>query len=146
MPSSLKSTVLGPTGMPPTAPGGSVMQGFPHVSVAQAAPISDDALEEGQTTVARVPEELLASMTGQNEAMTVAAADEALHFRQVFEEFVAMRRTTGESTDGLTYDKFVGTLRKNRDAILSKVPAKSVRFQVHIKDGKAALKATPVKD
>ena len=66
--------------------------------------------------------------------------------RQVFEEFVAKKKECGEPTQGFTFDKFVQTLRKNKEAIVSKHGARSVRFTVYIKDGKAALKATPVKD
>ena len=35
---------------------------------------------------------------------------------------------------------------KNRDDLKSKTGCREVRFTVYVKDGKAALKATPVKD
>ena len=56
-----------------------------------------------------------------------------------------MRKECGESTDGLSYEKFESTLNKTRDQVLTKHPAKSVRFTVYVKEGKAALKAAPVK-
>ncbi|RMH42539.1 MAG: hypothetical protein D6689_07865 [Deltaproteobacteria bacterium] len=66
-------------------------------------------------------------------------------FRKVFDEFRALKEQCGESVASLTYEKFAAKLRKNRDALIAKHGCKSVRFQVYIKDGKAALKATPVK-
>ena len=71
---------------------------------------------------------------------------EAAHFRAVFEQYVATRRQCGETTAELTFDKFVVTLRKNRDQIMNSRPdAASVRFSVYVKEGKAALKASPTK-
>ena len=37
-------------------------------------------------------------------------------------------------------------LRKNREQLVQKYACRTVRFAVYVKDGKAALKATPVKD
>ncbi len=71
-------------------------------------------------------------------------AEEAYH-RQVFEEFLGLKKKCGEPTEGLTFDKFAVKLRANRDQLVEKYGAKSVKFQVYVKDGKAALKATPVK-
>lgn len=71
---------------------------------------------------------------------------EAAHFREVFTQYVSTREQCGESTAELTFEKFCGTLRKSRDQILSSKPdAQSVRFSVYVKDGKAALKASPTK-
>jgi hypothetical protein len=72
-------------------------------------------------------------------------ADEAVHFREVYAEYLTLRKECGESTDGLSYEKFESTLNKTRDQVLSKHPAKSVRFTVYVKEGKAALKAAPVR-
>jgi polyhydroxyalkanoate synthesis regulator phasin len=72
--------------------------------------------------------------------------DEEEHFREVFQKFSEMRAQCGESTSDLTYERFLGTLQKHRDAILQQRPdAKGVRFTVYAKDGKAALKAAPRK-
>jgi hypothetical protein len=74
------------------------------------------------------------------------ALAEEQHFQEVFREFVATRDQCGEPNDGLTYDKFVAKLRKNKEQLVQKYACKTVRFQVYVKEGKAALKATPVKD
>jgi len=75
----------------------------------------------------------------------IALAEEQ-HFQDVFREFAATRDQCGEPNDGLTYDKFVAKLRKNKEQLVQKYACKTVRFQVYVKEGKAALKATPVKD
>jgi hypothetical protein len=71
--------------------------------------------------------------------------DEATHFREVYAEYLTLRRECGENSDGLSYDKFENTLVKTRDQVLAKHPAKAVRFTVYVKEGKAALKAAPIK-
>jgi hypothetical protein len=68
------------------------------------------------------------------------------YFNQVFEQFVAVKKSCGEPTAGLTYTKFSEKLVKNREDLMAKTGCKEVRFTVYVKDGKAALKATPVKD
>ncbi|MDX2011231.1 MAG: MXAN_5187 family protein [Myxococcaceae bacterium] len=122
------------------------------------------------TRVAAVPAELIkaarqagsSGMTGERPALSsrvtssaprvssVSPAggplDEERHFQEVFREFVATREKCGEPADGLTYDKFKTKLLKNKEQLVQKYACKSVRFQVYVKDGKAALKATPVKD
>ena len=64
----------------------------------------------------------------------------------MFDDFVALKTTCGEPTAGLTFAKFVDKLRKNQDELMSKPGTVGVKFSVYVKDGKAALKATPVKD
>jgi len=135
-------------GMPPEpGVGGGPVQSRAYAPPSPAAGAYDDEQEEGATMIARVPEALLnASATGQMSAVSEGAADEELHFRQVFDDFVATKKQCGEPTAGFTFDKFVQTLRKNKEQIVTRHGAKGVRFTVYVKDGKAALKATPVKD
>ena len=105
------------------------------------APPEDDDDDDGDeaTMVASIPKELLErSASGQDE--------EQAHFREVFEKFVALKEKNGEPTAKLTFEKFAVTLRKNRDQIVNRHGAKRVRFTVYEKNGKAALKATPIKD
>jgi hypothetical protein len=72
--------------------------------------------------------------------------DESTHFRQVYDDFVATKRECGESTAGLTMEKFRGKLKDNKAALMAKHNCRTVRFSVYVKDGKAALKATPIRD
>ncbi len=71
--------------------------------------------------------------------------DEETHWQQVFQEFLRTRASCGEPSEGLTYDKFRLKLDGNKAALVSKYGCRTVKFQVYVKDGKAALKATPVK-
>lgn len=72
--------------------------------------------------------------------------EEEAHFRHVFDDFVAAKRQCGEPLAGLTQAKFLEKLRDNKAALVSKHACKTVRFSVYVKDGKAALKATPVRE
>jgi hypothetical protein len=56
-----------------------------------------------------------------------------------------VRTECGEPAEGLTYDKFRVKLERNRDQLVQKYGCRSVRFQVYVKEGRAALKATPVR-
>ncbi|HVY26802.1 MAG TPA: MXAN_5187 family protein [Polyangiaceae bacterium] len=71
---------------------------------------------------------------------------ELAEWRAVYQDFVALKQQCGENTDGFTYDKFESTLKKNRDTLMNRHGAKRVKFSVYVKEGKAALKATPLKD
>ena len=75
-----------------------------------------------------------------------AVRDVDPYFKQVYDQFIAVKQSCNEPTTGLTYQKFTEKLIKNRDDLMSKTGCKEVRFTVYVKDGKAALKATPVKD
>ena len=56
-----------------------------------------------------------------------------------------MRDQCGEPTEGLGYDRFRPKLEKNKQQLVEKHGCRTVRFSVYVKDGKAALRATPVK-
>ncbi len=134
-----KGTLLGVGAAGATGGAGPVQRTSP-----KAPPPADDAFDdddEGQTMVAQVPRELLDATSGEG-----PIDGDELHFRDVYEMFVETKKKCGEPTAGLTFDKFVLTLRKNRDQIVQRHGAKTVRFTVYVKEGKAALKATPVKD
>jgi hypothetical protein len=95
----------------------------------------DNDSDEEATVIAEVPDQL-----------RQASRDNEPHFREVFEQYLALRQQCGESVAELSFEKFLVTLRKNRDTIILQRPdTKDVRFTVYVKAGKAALKATPVK-
>lgn len=71
---------------------------------------------------------------------------ELSEWRAVYQDFVALKQQCGENTEGFSYEKFEATLKKNRDTLMSRHGAKRVKFSVYVKEGKAALKATPLKD
>jgi hypothetical protein len=97
-------------------------------------------------TESSIPPELLARSNELEKEMLGSEGDpDEDHFHQIFNEFVEARRRCEEPVDGLTYDRFIVRLRKNRDQLMEKYNCKSVRFQVYVKDGKAAVKALPVR-
>jgi hypothetical protein len=133
-----------------TAPPMSVRSGGPPpsgatlVSSRAAPPIpkihganSND--DEDQTTVASVPADVLAQAAG-------AMVDENAEWRLVYEDFIRIKKQCGEPTDGLTFEKFSLTLKKNRDQLVDKHGCKRVKFSVYVKEGRASLKATPLKE
>lgn len=108
-----------------------------HAPPAPPRTLDDDILAS-KSAITLPPREAAAALA--------TAADEETYFRSVFDEFVELKTRCGESTTGLTYAKFVDKLRKNKDELMAKPGTVGVRFSVYVKDGKAALKATPVKD
>jgi hypothetical protein len=109
-----------------------------------------------RTVVAAVPQELLRAAGGRPQttagngpgvaAPLSAQSAEELHFQDVYREFLQTRERCGEPQENLTFEKFAAKLRKNKEQLVQKYACKSVRFQVYVKEGKAALKATPVKE
>ncbi len=73
------------------------------------------------------------------------AFDEMADWRKVYEEFLALKQQCGEPTANLTFEKFKGTLQRNKDALVARHNCTRVKFTVYVKEGKAALKASPVK-
>ncbi|HYP76514.1 MAG TPA: MXAN_5187 family protein [Polyangiaceae bacterium] len=75
-----------------------------------------------------------------------AAAAELAEWHAVFQDFVSLKQQCGESTDGFTYEKFEQTLKKKNEELITRHGAKRVKFSVYVKEGKAALKASPIMD
>ncbi|MBI4817606.1 MAG: hypothetical protein HY791_15195 [Deltaproteobacteria bacterium] len=99
------------------------------------------ALAPDRTAVAQVPKDLLAqSSIDDNDDL-----EEEAHFRETYQKFLEMRKICGETVDDLGYDKFLLKLQKNKSELQKKYNCKTVRFQVYQKNGKAALKATPIR-
>jgi len=66
-------------------------------------------------------------------------------FQQLFDDFIATKNQCGEPLDGLTLDRFIKRLQRNKEKLVEQYNCKDVKFQVYVKQGKAALKATPIK-
>ncbi|MDH3623246.1 MAG: hypothetical protein OEQ49_05185 [Myxococcales bacterium] len=93
---------------------------------------------EQSTQVTHIPQELL-------ERSNPDEQNEEAHFREVFDRFVATQKECGGPVAGLSFDKFVGKLHAAREQVMKRHNADSVRFTVYVKEGRAALKASPVK-
>jgi hypothetical protein len=124
-----------------TAPIGS-MVGSGQALFTPAAPPGGET--EDQTMVGEPPAALLAAASGQHNA--AKAADENSEWMSVYEDFIRTKRQCNEPVEGLTFEKFQQTLRKNRDTLIQKHGCKRVKFSVYVKDGRASLKATPVRE
>jgi hypothetical protein len=83
------------------------------------------------------------SRTGSK--LDIEPANDSEYFKALYEDFLATKRTCGESTDNITMERFVNRLARNKQALVDRYNCGTVRFQVYVKDGRAALKATPVK-
>lgn len=138
-------TVVQPMKIPmdaarPAAPAPAAIAPPPAAPIPPAPGRGDD--EEEATMVAQIPQEVMAKASGPNPAVNSEEAE----WPSVYEEFVKTKKQCGEPTEGLTFEKFRQTLKKNRDALVQRHACKRVKFSVYVKDGRASLKATPVKD
>lgn len=152
---------------PPPPKGAPAAKGGPSPKLAPPAPklvppsalhLDDEDPNEEATRVGVVPEQVLAAaaqLRGEAPPPTVPAGAAGggspdiatlAEWRTVFEDFLSTKKQCGENVDGLTFEKFQTTLRKNRDALLQRHGTKRVKFSVYVKEGKAALKATPLKE
>jgi hypothetical protein len=93
---------------------------------------------EQSTQVTHINQELLEKSSPGEEG-------EEAHFREVFDQFVATQKECGGPVAGLTFDKFVSKLHAAREQVMKRHNAASVRFTVYVKEGRAALKASPIK-
>jgi hypothetical protein len=113
----------------------------PAPSPSGSSPVGGEE-DDDATMVGAVPPDILAQATGGG----VESSGEQAEWLNVFDDFVRTKKQCGEPTDGLTFEKFAQTLKKNRDALVQRHACKRVRFTVYVKDGRASLKATPVKE
>ena len=75
-----------------------------------------------------------------------ASGGETSDWLAVYDDYVRIKKECSEPTEGLTFEKFQVTLKKNRDALMQRHGVKRVKFSVYVKEGKASLKATPVRE
>lgn len=64
---------------------------------------------------------------------------------QLFEAWVGAREATGQKTSGLTREKLQAQLEQQRSALRERLGVADVRFRVVVEDGRAKLKASPVR-
>jgi hypothetical protein len=134
-------------GRAPTHPEGDVPQAFELKASPPASglpPSPPQATPQAFSTTSRMDGAGLAAF-GQADEPLSEDQEEERHWEQTFDEFLRVREECGEPSDGLTYDRFRMKLEKNKETLVQKYGCRTVRFQVYVKEGKAALKATPVK-
>lgn len=155
-PAPIPAPFASPSSAPPRAPTPPPVQVRPAAPPPRQAPpvpsatpprgIPGPSPSHGTTQPLSLDDDILGGLAPSPAPAAVAAPDGDGYFKQVFEQFVAVKKSCGENTAGLTYAKFADKLVKNRDDLIVKTGCREVRFTVYVKDGKAALKATPVKD
>lgn len=136
-PSEFKFTDSKPMA-PGAAPDPGAPKGLPGAPPPRATS-TPPPLRRAQSTITAI-EDVFAP--GAAESGEIGLVDDS--YRDVFEEFLALKRQCGESTASLTYEKFAGKLRSSRRALMAKHGCEDVKFQVYIRDGRAALKAKPI--
>ena len=129
--------------VPPTSP-------LPPV---HAAPPSVSLPPEGAgATSAHLPEVAVPTPvathihTAETRVAVGSTADDDLQtsYYRVYQEFVLARERCQESVEGLNFELFRQRLQQSRDQIMTQHSCHTVQFHVHIKDGRATLRATPI--
>jgi len=139
--------LAGPIAASLTAPEPSFARVLPLEAPQAPAPAPEPAapLVPEPPLAEAVPAAALLQAAARTAAPGTVEVDEETHWQQVFQDFLRTRAACGEATEGLTYERFRLKLEGNKAALVAKYACKSVKFQVYVKDGKAALKATPVR-
>jgi hypothetical protein len=105
-----------------------------------------DPRQSEETMQARNPFVNQAPTTpGKGTASQIGEEHQAIAYEKLYQEFVKLKEECGEELDGLTLERFKRKLDHNQATLIERYQCRAVRFQVYIKNGKAALKATPVK-
>ncbi|MBN2573263.1 MAG: hypothetical protein JXP73_01740 [Deltaproteobacteria bacterium] len=132
-------------GTPKAAPG---ISGAPPPPVPQASSPAPFTAPRPSLSRLTPPPPSVPSPPGKPEAKAPSGPDAAdlAHFQQVFDEYVETRQKCGESVAGLSLEKFTAKLQSNREQLVAKHACRTARFTVYVKDGKAAIRALPVKD
>lgn len=68
----------------------------------------------------------------------------AAQYRETYDRFVATRKQCGEPLDDLNFNAFAQRLIETREQLMKQQGARDVKFDVYVKNGKAALRVTPV--
>ena len=139
--SALDLPFAGPlAGLPPRKPlpAAAAPQPRAQAPAAAAAPRSPSA-----ATPAPRATPVPAAPAAARPPAAAAAADGTLpdqRMRQIYAKYVEAKRSANESTAGVTYEKLAETLRAQADRLKVSHPAKSIDYDVVIKDGKTLLK------
>jgi len=143
-PSSLASppTVATPRGAP-----GASLNKLPRPPLRPASPAAllDGTLPEG-SSIDSVSRRLPTPPARPGTEPIGFVAPDPDEWQTVFKELVSLKKQCGESIEGFSYERFEQTLRKRTNELKQRHGAKTVRFSVYVKDGKAALKASPSMD
>jgi len=85
-----------------------------------------------------------ARMSNDPEIVALASEPEATYYRRLFDEYLAARKATGESVEGISFESFTAKLRLNEANLKKKYNCKAVRFRVVSKANQVSLKPVPI--
>lgn len=111
----------------------------PMINEEEFAVISEVSAHFGSERSSAAPQAVIKGPSG------ASGAPSASNYEDLYREFMEIKRKCGEPTAGYSYEKFLVAVQKNREQIVKRHNAKDVRFSVYEKNGKAALKAKPIR-
>ncbi len=125
----------------------------------QGKPLPDDDLPEDDSEWAALLVFADVEVTGSHPNINVKGmAQEAfkrtpsgrhetiqMFYRRIFDEYVAARKRVDPHGENVTYDRFVGQLKRNAEAFKKKHHVADVRFEVVVQAAKVLLKPVPLK-
>jgi len=111
--------------------------------VTETGEITKNVLAGAEVRTLALAVAMLATIIGQERE---ARATEALaeEWDHLFEEFNRVREECSQPVVSL--ERFIAMLTRHRDEIRARKGCKDVTFTVYVKDGKAALRATPKRE
>ncbi len=114
----------------------------PEVDAASRAPAS--GVRSGGSRAAQVDPATVAERARPAAAASSGGAAESeladQRIRQIYAKYVETKRSTQESTAGVTFEKLAASLRAQATKLKSAHPSKSIDYEVVVKDGKTHLK------
>jgi hypothetical protein len=78
------------------------------------------------------------------ENLALAGEAEPDYLKRVFAEYLAARKQTGVSNEGLTQEGFAAKLKQNEAALMKRYNCRMVRFKVVVKANQVTLKPVPI--
>jgi hypothetical protein len=128
--------------MPETAPAIAPLSSQPSVGISESLNLPQVAAPKTNQRLSTSAAFELALKTSANDT----SLQQERYWREIYADFLSIKKQCGESITNLTFERFAAKLQKNQDELIQRFQCKGVKFQVYIKEGKAALKATPIKD
>ena len=126
----------------------------------QGKPLPDDDLPKDDSEWAALLQFADVEVTGSHPAINVKGLAQSVFqktdtsreqepverfYRRIFDEYVAARKRVDPDGDAVTYDRFVGQVKRNAAAFKKKHNCRDVRFEVVLKDERVLLKPIPIK-
>jgi hypothetical protein len=113
---------------------------FEVSSAEHLAPVDAGGFGDEATGQFEVPQNLLDQISQAPQELDFS--DDPM--RNLFDQYVALRASLGEKTEGLEFERFLKKLEATKAKILEESGAVDVEFSVREKEGRASLRALPV--